>query len=150
MFRVMDRLIKLRPDHFLADILPVLAPEAEAVRWTIFDIGEVVHPTEPLHEWSFWERVVDSPVGLELRFADLVDFAASRHQIVDGVFLGFTGPAPRRDQSDADVIAAVEIVVAVIDSGFWVVGGPEAIMRRVSEAFAPVETVAPERVVLST
>jgi hypothetical protein len=146
----MDRLIRLRPDLHLAEILPVLAPEAAGLRWSILDLGEVVQPTEPLHEWSYSERVIGSPVGLELGFEDLVEFASSRSQIVDGVVVGFSGPAPRRAQSDADVIAGSEILVAVIDSSFWLVGGPEALMRRVSEAFAPVEIVALDRFALST
>lgn len=75
----MNHLLKLRHEIDLADILPVLAPESEAVRWCILDIGEVVHPTEPYDEWSSHKAVVESPTGLELSLAELTAFAARRH-----------------------------------------------------------------------
>ena len=145
----MSHLLKLRYDIDLADILSVLAPESEAVRWCILDIGEVAPLLEPYREWSDHESVVDSPTGLELSLAELTAFTALGHQVIDGIFVGFTGSAPRRDDDDAAIIACAEILAAVIDSSFWLIGGPTAVLERVSAAFGPVEQVAPDRYALS-
>jgi hypothetical protein len=59
----------------LPEVLAPLAPEALALQWSVLDLGEVV----PGESWDrrvpFREpRVMDSPRGWVLTFAELVDF----------------------------------------------------------------------------
>lgn len=136
----------------MPEVLSPLRPDVESLRWSILDLREAV-PQEG-HEADLDDverRVSASPDGLRMSFRDLSDFAAKTRQMIDGLFVACADPAqmPKCDDHDAAILARSDVVLAAVDSSFWLCSGPEAILRRVEERFTDVCEVDPTSVSLS-
>lgn len=137
----------------LRDVLAVLSPDAHALQWTILDLPEVVDPERwDLNLPLVYERVDASPTGMHLAFEELEHFAARTGQVIDGLFVGCesAGRFPRRSDDDRTIVAKADMLVAAVDSTFWLVGAPEPVLARVSERLGPVTDNDLDRVGLST
>jgi hypothetical protein len=148
----------VRPVRLPAEIDPralldALRPEAEALSWSIFDLGEVVgvaDGTAPPEVERMVHAVDASADGVPVSFEELIKFATWGGQIIDGVFIATrpgAGP-PARADDDVTVLPACSMVVAVIDSSFWLVSAPSEVTARLRARW-PAEDVAPAGVVLS-
>jgi hypothetical protein len=53
-------------------------------------------------------------------------------QVVDGLFVGCAGADrfPSRTASDREIIAQSDIVVAAVDSTYWLLSGPDTVVDR--------------------
>jgi hypothetical protein len=137
----------------LSQILVPLAPEARELQWSVLDLGEVL-PGEGLDLPDPYTepRVVDSPSGWALTFDELTAFAAWVGQVIDGIFVGCSSPRrlPSRSDSDAELLEQADMLVAAIDSSFWVLSAPDRVLSRVEQAFQRVSDLAAGSVQLST
>jgi hypothetical protein len=134
------------------DVFAALGPEAHELDWAILDLPEAFAPDgSDLDLLSIERQVEESPNGLHLTFAELQRFATALQQVIDGLFVG-NRPGhgfPSRDQSDAALIAEAEVMVAAVDSSFWLVSGPSKMLDRIRARFADVADVDPSEVTLS-
>jgi hypothetical protein len=91
------------------------------------------------------QRVFESPTGFELSFEDLVTFAQACDQIIDGLFVGCPSSArsPARTDDDASILEASDMLVAAVDSTFWLVSAETAVVARVESAFDDVTDASP-------
>ena len=154
----MNRLIKvadLIDNHTLemSSVLRDLKPDAHGLQWSILDLGEVIAEDR----WDLNMPVIEAsvtaaPTGMQLSFDDLEAFAGRIRQVIDGLFVGCHRPnlLPRRDQTDAESLARAEMLVAAIDSSFWLLSAQDDVLARIERRFERVETVNVADVGLST
>ena len=66
-------------------------------------------------------RVLESPRGWLLTFAELTSFAAAVRQVIDGVFVGCESSTrlPTRSDDDLTISSQSDILVAAVDSSFY-------------------------------
>jgi hypothetical protein len=148
----MRRLLRVADLHngvtlTMAEVLAPLSPDADELAWSILDLGEVVPQDDSdLDLGDVEERVFASPTGLQLTFGELTDFAARILQVIDGLFVACTDAAslPRRHDTDPVIAERADFVVAAVDSSFWLVGGPDAVLDRINERFRLVTEHDPE------
>jgi hypothetical protein len=137
----------------LSALLAPLAPEARKLQWRVLDLGELV-PGEgrDLPDPYIEPRVVDSPTGWALRFDELTAFAAWVRQVIDGVFVACDDPAclPSRSDDDIAILGQADMLVAAIDSSFWILSGPDEVLSRAEQSFRHVSEVEPDTVQLSS
>jgi hypothetical protein len=149
----MDRLVQIEAKVNLSELLNSLLPEAASLSWAVLDLGEVIPGDGSDESTPFRERRVDSePGGWCLGFDELIEYADWIRQIVDGVIVGCASNdlLPVRAQSDEEILTQTELVVASVDSSFWIVGGPDAVVSRVLNKFGGSNIPASSGVVLST
>jgi hypothetical protein len=156
--RRMGRLVRI-DDTVNGTVLPpsqvfaVLPAKVEALHWRVLDLGEVVPVDGREQELAEIERRVHTaPGGLPLRYQDLLSIAASMRQLIDGLFVAASARErlPVRGDDDATILKQCEIVLAAIDSSFWLLKAEDDLLERVRDAFAALHEVAPEAVSLST
>jgi hypothetical protein len=96
--------------------------------------------------------VTAAPTGMQLSFDDLEGFAGRIRQVIDGLFVGCHRPnlLPRRDHADAEILARSDMLVAAMDSSFWLVSAQDDVLDRYERRFERVETVDVTDVGLST
>jgi hypothetical protein len=96
--------------------------------------------------------VTASPTGMQLSFDDLEAFARRVRQVIDGLFVGCHRPnlLPRRDQTDTEILSRADMLVAAIDSSFWLISAQDDVIGRYERRFECVETVDVTDVGLST
>ena len=97
-------------------------------------------------------RVLESPHGWALTFAELVAFGKWTDQVVDGVFVACASQEnlPSRSDDDVTILERADMVVAAVDSTFWYVSVPEEVVARAAGAFHEFTEVEPGEVRLST
>ncbi len=134
-------------------VLQAIGPEVSGLEWRVLDLGEVVHPEPPVDELV---RVIDavdaSDDGVATDFAGLLRFADLARQVIDGLFVGLvpgTG-SPRRSDSDQRILEVSVVVVAVLDSSFWLISGPDVVLEAAMQAFPAASTVREGSPPLST
>ncbi len=150
----MNRVLRIADKSVpLTQILTPLNPRARGLSWSILDLGEVVpgdgwDPHVPFTE----QRVLDSPKGWELTFEELRQFADWSVQVIDGVFVASesSGSLPKRSDDDATVLERADVVLAAIDSSFWVISGPDDVLAPFERVFHDVSEQKPQTVELST
>jgi hypothetical protein len=149
----MERVLRVNDRLSLPEILAPLAPEALSLQWSVLDLGEVV----PGEGWDrrvpFREpRVLESPRGWALTFAELVAFGEWTVQVIDGVFVACASPEdlPSRSDDDLTILERADMVVAAVDSTFWYVSAAEEVVDRAASAFHEFTEVDPGAVSLST
>lgn len=122
-------------------VLTPLRPDAEALHWSILDLGDVVATEESGVDVLELERTVfSSPTGLSMSFRELWSFASNTGQVIDGLFVAYPEGAepPQRTDDDRAVVGGSEMVVAAFDSTFWLVSAPDRVLSRVEESFRDV------------
>jgi hypothetical protein len=84
--------------------------------------------------------VLDSPIGFELSFEELSAFASRIAQVIDGLFVGYVHPRrnSRRSDDDATILENAEMLVAAVDSSFWLVSAPAPVAERFEHRFQKV------------
>src|SRR5436305_2091262 len=105
-------------------VLADLSPDAHALHWSILDLGEVIaEPRWDLNLPHIETSVVASPTGMHLTFEELEGFASRIRQVIDGLFVGCHRPnrLPRRGHSDDQILEHADMLVAAVDSTFWLV-----------------------------
>jgi hypothetical protein len=125
----------------MSEVLAPLAPEANELRWNILDVGDVIADEDAdLDVLDNERRVLDSPTGRELSFAELSSFAASTMQVIDGLFVAcvYDRRLPRRSDDDLAILSDADLVVAAFDSTFWLVSAADPVLKRVEHSFRVV------------
>ncbi|MGD9571122.1 MAG: hypothetical protein AB7V62_04475 [Thermoleophilia bacterium] len=137
----------------LQQILRAIEPGVQGLEWRLLDLREAVQPEPPSDEL---ERIIEAAdqaeEGLVSDFGGLLRFADLCEQIVDGLFVGLrpgTKP-PGRSDTDDRILEVSEVVVAVLDSSFWLVAGPDTVLASARHAFPTATEVETGSVVLST
>jgi hypothetical protein len=137
----------------MTEMLNPLSPEAFALDWSVFDLGEVIAEDRwDLNLPFLHSRVAGSPTGLELSFDDLAAFGSRVRQVIDGVFVGCRRPnaLPLRSDDDVTVLGKADMLIAAIDSSFWLVSGADEVLSRVEVRFEKVTLEKSAEVQLST
>lgn len=135
------------------EVLETCAPEGQNLHWAILDLPEAFAPEgSDLDVLAIQQRVEQSPQGLRQSYDDLLGFVSGLQQVIDGLFVAAKEPdqLPARTATDAGVLESADIVLAAIDSSFWIVAAPSSIIRRFDGRFADVHPQDPEQVSLST
>jgi hypothetical protein len=156
--RIVNRVVKVADTSngafaSMKDVVAPLSPDAHALQWRVLDLGEVIYDERWDLNMPFVEAsVLASPSGMPMSFEDVEAFASRTRQVIDGLFVGCALPssAPRRSDSDSRILEAAEMLVAAIDSTFWLVSAPDDVLARVESRFLHVETVDAQAVGLST
>jgi hypothetical protein len=130
----------------LSEILDSLSPDADRLVWSIFDLREAV-PVEGsgIDPAQIDQEARTSPTGLHKTFPALRDLAEHMTQIIDGLFVGSAeeGRLPQASQPDVSIIEQADMVVAAIDSSFWLVAAPDRVLDRFAQTFSKVAEVDP-------
>jgi hypothetical protein len=136
----------------MTHVVDALSPDAHTLQWSILDLGEVIYEERwDLNMPVIEEAVAASSEGMQLSFDDLMMFGDRVQQVIDGLFVGCRRPErPRRDQSDEEILARSDMLVAAVDSTFWLVAAPDEVLARYEPGFKGVETVEVTAVGLST
>jgi len=137
----------------MPEILTPLSPEASVLRWSILDLREVVPSDDSDLDLALIERrVLDSPRGVEMSFEELTAFANGVRQVIDGLFVGCASSesSPLRTDDEGNILKRADMLVAAIDSSFWLLGVPEVVLARVRQRFQAVSEVDAASVQLST
>jgi hypothetical protein len=133
----------------LADLLPVLEPEAHGWMWGIQRLPDtsLVAGSEYDSLADLESRIRGGPRGLLLDQEGMYHFDRQVGQVVWGEFLAAESPAalPRPDDPDERVGEHALAGLFAFDSSFWHVGGPAAVIERVAARFERVEHVDPRR-----
>jgi len=139
-----NRVLQVHDRVSLPEVIEALLPEARDLSWSVLDLNEVV----PAKGWDlripFREpRVAESPTGWQLSLDELVAFGEWARQIIDGLFVACTSAErfPVRSDSDATILERADMLVAAIDSTFWLV--------RVERTFVDAREVDPAAIRLS-
>jgi hypothetical protein len=131
----------------MPEVLKPLSPEADSLRWSILDMREVTSKDDAeLDEGDLLRldrEVMASPTGLQMSFSGLQHFANNVRQVIDGLFVGCAddGDFPPREASDLNIVEQAAMVVAAVDSTFWLAAGPEPVLERIGETFHEVTEV---------
>jgi hypothetical protein len=128
----------------LADMLRALGPDLREEPWLILDLGEIVPGDDPDLATELPERVRDSERGIALTYAELDTFAREVSQVIDGIFLG-GAKDPSRDATIADNAGRATHLLAIVDSSFWLIGGPPAMIAHARTAFPTARPAEPDR-----
>ena len=131
----------------MPSVLSPLMPDAERLQWSVLDLGEAYLPSGrwKLDRDELDDRVLGSPTGFALSFADLASFAQACDQIIDGLFVACSSSArfPARTDDDATILGAADMLVAAFDSSFWLVSADTKVVSRVEDAFREVSPATP-------
>jgi hypothetical protein len=130
----------------LPDLLPLLEPDAHAWLWAMQTVPWITAD----EGWDFnlpvLERdVVAGPRGLSLSFEELLRLGQRVIQVVWGEFVAADRPGEMVTASDdaATVGRRAHAGLAAIDSTYWLVGGPAAVVARFEAKFAEVDVLDP-------
>jgi hypothetical protein len=137
----------------MPEVLAPLSPEAHALRWSILDLREVIADERWDLNLAFIEqRVIGSPTGMELSFEELCGFGERVSQVIDGLFVGCDPSArfPRRTDDDRAILENSNMLVAAIDSTFWLVSAADEVAARIERRFHAVTEEDPASAQLST
>jgi len=138
MLRVSDKIDRA----FLVDmplILVPLSPDAHALQWRMLVLGEVMYQERWDLNLPFIERrLAESEDGVELSFSELEEFAGRVRQVIDGLFVGAQINPPRVTDTDDAILSRADMIVAAVDSWYWLVGAPEDVLVRVEQSFSSV------------
>ncbi len=148
----MNRVLQVHDRVSLPEVIEALLPEARDLSWSVLDLNEVV----PAKGWDlripFREpRVAESPTGWQLSLDELVAFGEWARQIIDGLFVACTSAErfPVRSDSDATILERADMLVAAIDSTFWLVSASDEVLARVERTFDDAREVDPAAIRLS-
>ena len=119
-------------------ILAPLSPDAHALQWRILALGEVIHQERWDLNMPLIERLAGSEDGVELSFSELEEFAARVSQVIDGLFVGAQVNPPRVTDTDDAVLSRADMLVAAVDSSYWLIAAPEDVLVRVEQSFSSV------------
>jgi hypothetical protein len=128
----------------LADMLRALEPDLRELPWLVLDLGEVVPGDDLGPGPDLPERVRDSEHGVALTYPELDAFARGVSQVIDGIFLG-GAQDPSRDATIADNAGRATHLLAIVDSSFWLIGGPPAMIAHARTAFPTARAVGADR-----
>lgn len=137
----------------MLDVLAPLTPDAYGLHWSVLHLGEVIADDRwDLNVPVIEQQVRRNPRGLELSFEELLDFASRVHQVIDGVFVGSEWPArlPRHTDNAMTVLEKADMLIATIDSTYWLVSAPANVLSRVEDRFERVTEESPESVQVAT
>lgn len=133
----------------LADLLPVLEPEARDWMWGVQRLPDVrlVEDSEFASLTDLGSRIQAGPRGLLLDHEGMYQFDRQVVQVLRGEFLAAESPAalPRPDDPDERVGEQALAGLSACDGSSWLVGGPAAVVERVAARFEQVEHVDPRR-----
>jgi hypothetical protein len=135
------------------DVLAACASEANALTWSVLDLTEAFAPEgSDLDVLALRRKVEASTTGLVLDFGALLRLVSGLQQVIDGLFVGCpdAGHLPARDASDQAVLDQADMVLAAMDSTFWVVAAPTDVIDRLRRTFDDVRTETRDSVTLST
>jgi hypothetical protein len=151
----MERLVRIRdlktsPGHStfldLPDLLPLLEPDAHAWLWAMQTV-----PWITANEgWDFNLPVLERDIaagrrGLALSFEELIRLGQRVNQVIWGEFVAAERSSGIVLASDdaATVGRRAHAGLAAIDSTYWLVGGPAAVVARFEARFAEVDVLDP-------
>lgn len=125
----------------LAELLDAVS-SPEDLDWTILEIW-AVGQTDETDVVALERQAVESPHGLNLSAVALRELADRLQQVIDGIVVGYRGPAPDRDA--VDLRSTAEIVLEAIDSTLWRVYARETgVIDRLRQRYFDVRDVEPE------
>jgi hypothetical protein len=133
-------------------VLGALPPEAADLHWTILDLREAFAPEgSDFDVVAIGDNVEQSATGLHVRYDELLTMSARLQQVIDGLFIGCRDPRdfPSRADPDEVVLARAEIVLAAVDSSFWIVSASAGVLDRFRARFEEVIDEDPSRISLS-
>jgi hypothetical protein len=133
-------------------VLEVLPREAADLHWTILDLREAFAPEgSEFDVLAVAEKVEQSVTGLHVTYDELLTMSARLEQVIDGLFIGRSDPHdfPSRAESDEVVLARAEVVLAAVDSSFWIVSASAGVLDRFRARFEKVTDEDPSRLSLS-
>jgi hypothetical protein len=136
----------------MPEVLEPLRPDADALTWTILDLGNVIAREDSGLNVLELERKVDaSAVGIDVTFAELADLASKTRQVIDALFVARdkNTPALSRRDEDRAILARSAMVLAAVDSTFWLLSAPEQVSERVETRFRDVREQDPAATSLS-
>lgn len=136
----------------MPEVLEPLRPDADALAWTILDLGNVIAREDSDLNVLELEREVDaSPVGIDVTFAELAELASKTRQVIDGLFVAREqgAPALSRREEDHVILARAAMVLAAVDSTFWLMSAPAPVLERVETTFHDVRQQEPATTSLS-
>ena len=82
------------------------------------------------------DQVDSKPAGRRLSFRDLHALSRQFHQVPAGLFLAPAGERfPGRSEPDSSMLDASALLIAALDSAFWLVAGPDTTLARVVAAY---------------
>ena len=89
--------------------------------------------------------MAESPTGWQFSLDELVAFGEWARQIIDGLFVACTSAEhfPVRSDSDATILERADMLVAAIDSTFWLVSASDEVLARVERTFDDAHEVDP-------
>lgn len=128
----------------LADLLDVVSTP-EDLDWTILEIWAVGR-TDETDVVALERQAEESPQGLKMSAIALRELADRLQQVIDGIVVGYRGPAP--DRHAVDLRSTAEVVLEAIDSTLWRVYAREAgVIDPVRQRYDDVRDVAPEVII---
>lgn len=130
----------------LPDVLRALEPDLRQQPWLILDLGEVVPGDDPGPWLHLPEAVRESEHGVALTYPELDAFARDVSQVIDGIFLG-GAKNPSREETIAENAGRSTHLLAIVDSSFWLIGGPRDTIARAGIAFPTARAAGLDRVV---
>jgi hypothetical protein len=149
------RVADIRDGVFLhpREVLEACAPEAAALTWSVLDLTEAFAPEgSDLDVLALQRKVEASATGLVLDFDDLLRLVSRLQQVIDGIFIGCRDAdrLPTRYATDQALLDQADMVLAAVDSSFWVVAAPAEVVHRIRRTFSQVQTEKRDSVTLST
>jgi hypothetical protein len=133
-------------------VLEVLAPEAAGLHRTILDLREAFAPEgSDFDVLAVADKVEQSAAGLHVTYDELLTMSARLQQVIDALFIGCSDPHafPSRADPDDVVLARAEVVLAAVDSSFWIVSASAGVLDRFRDRFEEVIDEDSSRVSLS-
>jgi hypothetical protein len=96
-------------------------------------------------------QVAQSPSGLRITFAELVELASGLQQVIDGLFVAASDAAPLPTRTDPDlvILEQADVVLAAFDSSFWLISAPDLILERVAARFIEITALDASEATLS-
>jgi hypothetical protein len=134
-------MLKIEDDICLSDVLAAIEPEASDLHWSVLYLHELVAGGDSVYDNEFVaQSIKKSPSGWQLKFPNLQRFAEQAIQVNDGLFAATRDPEnlPLKTDSDEQMLASAEILVADVDTSFFLVSAPEVVLARIESAFEDV------------
>jgi hypothetical protein len=63
--------------------------------------------------------------------------------VIDGLFVGAQINPPRVTDSDEAILSRAEMIVAAVDSSYWLIAAPADVLTRVEQSFSSVTAEEP-------
>ena len=131
----------------LTDLLPLFVPDGHGWIWSLRTIPELVYEERwDLNIPFMFETIERERRGLTMSFEELQQFAGRVSQVIWGEFIAARHPFALSQSSASPAEVGREAIAGLlaIDSTYWMIGGPSAVIERVTARFSKVDVLRPE------